>query len=335
MKIHRVPAFRRYESMTRVPEVFAFMLSGGEKIGTIVKDSAPDSILAFLTIPAGVIAYYAKKRWRIPYMVSIRGIDVPGSQPRQYRIFQTLSRPVVKQIWKKAGCVIANSHGLKQIALNTFPELPIKVIPNGVDTEKFSEKRYQHESGKVIRILFVGRISYEKGLQYLLPAISRIDAHQYQLEIVGDGKFRSEVEKISLKLGLCEKVHIRGWVPQRELPNIYQAADLLVLPSTSEGMPNVILEAMSSGLPVVATRIPGSEELVRDGESGMLVEKEDVDGLADAIEKLVSQPRLRWEMGQKGREIARGYRWEQIAMQYLALNRSLHKERDANNKRRS
>ena len=318
MKIQRVPALRRYESMTRVPEVFAFIFSGSKKIGEIIKSETPDAILAFLSIPAGVVAYYSMKRWRIPYVVSIRGIDVPGSQPRQYRTWQTLARPVVKRVWKQASMVVANSEGLKRIALGTIPDFPIEVIPNGVDVERFRKKQYNDETEKSVRILFVGRISYEKGLQYLLPALSRLDT-TYRLEIVGEGKFRSDIENLSRKLGLSNRVVIRGWVPQSELPVIYRSADIFVLPSTSEGMPNVVLEAMSSGIPVVATRVPGSEELVRDGINGFLVEKEDIDDLFYALNRLIRRPQLRREMGQAGREIALKYQWDNVASSYLKL----------------
>ncbi|MCX5868216.1 MAG: glycosyltransferase, partial [Proteobacteria bacterium] len=84
-----------------------------------------------------------------------------------------------------------------------------------------------------------------------------------------------------------------------------------------EGMPNVLLEAMAAALPVVATRVPGSEELVRDGENGFLVDKDDLKGLAQALEKLVSQPGVRRQMGMEGRKIAREYSWERIAVRFV------------------
>jgi glycosyltransferase involved in cell wall biosynthesis len=108
-------------------------------------------------------------------------------------------------------------------------------------------------------------------------------------------------------------------VEHDKLPDYYLDADLFVLPSLAEGMPNVVLEAMGSGLPIVATRVPGSEELIQHGENGYLVASRDSQALAQTLITLINDRTLREKMGKQSKEIVSQYTWESIAEQYFEL----------------
>jgi glycosyltransferase involved in cell wall biosynthesis len=144
-----------------------------------------------------------------------------------------------------------------------------------------------------------------------------------ELEIVGDGPERERLADQSAALGLADRVHFAGWVDRSALLDHYHRADVFVLPSRYEGMPNVILEAMACGLPILATRTAGNEELVEPGRNGRLFAIGDADGLAAALEEALDPngPGTAW--GRASRELALGRSWEAVARQYLVLIEAL------------
>ncbi len=139
------------------------------------------------------------------------------------------------------------------------------------------------------------------------------------LRVVGDGSLRRDLPEVARRLGVEGLVSFSGAVSGAEMPAVYRAADLFVLPSLVEGMPNVVLEAMASGLPVLATRIPGSEELVLHGKTGFLVPPSDPRALTDSLAALLEGDRLRAEMGLCARSQAEARSWRRVAESYLIL----------------
>jgi glycosyltransferase involved in cell wall biosynthesis len=151
-------------------------------------------------------------------------------------------------------------------------------------------------------ILFVGRLAHQKGVDVLLEAFRSVREAEpgCRLVLVGDGPMRAQLEEYTRAAGLQDDVHFAGVV---EDPAIFtRAADLFAIPSRYEGLPNSLLEAMSCGLPSVATRVSGSEDIIRHGENGLLVEPEDAEGLAAAITALASDPVQAADMGVRARE---------------------------------
>ena len=147
-------------------------------------------------------------------------------------------------------------------------------------------------------------------------------ALDYRLEIIGDGDQRPALTVGSRALGLAPKITFAGWCDRAAIAERYRQADLFVFPSRDEGMPNVVLEAMASGLPIVATAIAGNEELVREGVNGHLVPPDDAAALAAALARLIEQPDTRRAMGRASREIVeREYTWARVAACYLDLLR--------------
>jgi len=162
----------------------------------------------------------------------------------------------------------------------------------------------------------VGRLDAMKAHDVLLRAIAKVE--KVQVVILGEGGQRQELEQLAQKLGISDRLSMPGWVdnPRSYLTNF----DIFVLPSRSEGFPLAIVEAMLAACPVIATRVGSVSEAVIDGETGILVTQDDVDGLASAICRLRDNPELRWRFGQKGREIAaKSFTAEVMATQYERL----------------
>lgn len=322
--IQRVPVVRRRADRCTSPEMLTFMASATIAAVRLARKWRPDVSIAFFGIPSGPVAYVLKALYGVPYIVSLRGGDVPGFQPYDLALYHRLMGPAIRLLWRQAAAVVANSQGLRKLALESAPDVSIDVIPNGVDVERFQPAARTNQND-VLRLLFVGRLTYQKGVDVLLRALHRIDGKMpFELEMVGDGDARSELESLVAQLGLVEQVRFAGWCDREEVPARFQPADVFVLPSHDEGMPNVVLEAMASALPVVATRISGNEELVEHGKTGLLVTPNDPDELADALIQLIDTPATRQRMGHAGHTLVeQHYEWNHVAGQYLKLAKTV------------
>ncbi|UBF26531.1 glycosyltransferase [Kovacikia minuta CCNUW1] len=199
-------------------------------------------------------------------------------------------------------------------------------VPNGVpDVVLHTLPLMSRKSGERV-VGSVGRLDAMKGHDILLRAIALID--DVRVVILGEGEQRQSLEQLACDLGIRDRVDLPGWVdhPRAYLP----AFDIMVLPSRSEGFPLAIVEAMLAARPVVATRVGSVAEAVTEGETGFLVEKNDVEGLASALKRLVNDPDLCVRLGQRGRGVAIAHftaeqmtrRYEQIWQSVLAVPQS-------------
>ena len=214
---------------------------------------------AFFTIPSALVAFPWRKRH--PYIVAIRGSDVPGFNNR-FTAIHTILRPLTRILWSKAAAVVSNSQGLRDLAWKTMPTLDIEVIPNGIDTQEFYPAGAvgSEDSNRAtpFRLLAVNRLIHRKGMDVLFQALAELRTEMgevFDLEIVGEGNLQSELEDLSRRLGISGMVRFEGAISHENLPEVYRRADVFVLPSRAEGMSNALLEAMASGLPAISDSI--------------------------------------------------------------------------------
>nr|WP_255616501.1 glycosyltransferase [Microvirga puerhi] len=318
-RVRRIWTIRRRVDRCTPFEMIVFMASAMLAISTFIRRKRPSVIIAFFGIPSGPVAWVAKALYGIPYIISLRGGDVPGYQPYDLNTYHKLLRPLIVWFWLRAAAVVANSQGLRELAQQSASELPISVIPNGVDGERFRPDR-RGDARARLRLLFVGRLQHQKGIDVLLRAMTQVASPDMELLVVGDGPERNMLKAMAREFAIQDNVMFHGWADRSELPILYQSADIFVLPSRDEGMPNVLLEAMASGLPAIATRISGSEELVVDGETGFLVPPDDANTLANAISLLSADSSLRENLGRNARvRVEREFNWRAVAEAYLDL----------------
>lgn len=325
IRVYRVPVLRKRRDYCSVLEMATFILASIPMLFFLLLTRHYDLIHIFFGVPSGPLGYLAKKIFGVPYLIRMGGGDVPGFRPFQYKKLYKILTPFLNILWRNADFLVANSDGLCKMATQVFPNLPISVIPNGVDTHRFTNG-HRRIPAPVVRILFVSRLIRRKGLQYLIAAIPEIakQVHSpFVIKIVGDGPDKEEFLQQVHNQGIEEYVRFYGYVDHANLPQSYLDADIFVLPSLAEGMPNVVLEAMGSGLPVVATRVPGSEELVQDGDNGFLVDAKDAENLANALIALIDHPELRERMGRKAKDMAGQYTWEMVTEQYMTLYKEM------------
>lgn len=312
--IHRIPALRRRLDRSGALEQLAFIISASVQTFSLVPQIRPHATLAFFGMPSGAVAWLLKKLYRIPYIISLRGGDVPGFRPYDFKTFHKLIGPFLRVIWHTADAVIANSNGLRDLAVVFDSHTEIFIIPNGVDATRYTSLS---RNGSPAKLFSVGRIVYQKGLDLGLRALAQLKDLEWEWRIAGDGPQMDSLKLLAQELGIHERVIFLGWQSREELTRWYHHSNLFLFPSRHEGMPNAVLEAMSSGLPVVATKIAGSEELVLDGVTGLLVNPEDADSLRDGLRRLIVEEKTRIQMGQASRRrVEDEYSWENVARQY-------------------
>ena len=321
--VHRVRALRKNPNICAVHEMMTYTVSSSIYGLRFAKKFKPDIVQVFFGIPAGGGAYLLQKFSNVPYVVFLGGRDVPrpDPDPPYYRWLYLLLKPIIRGIWDNAAAVVACSDGLRDLAHTTDTDLKIDVIPDGLDLASF-ESTERKTNPTTVRCLAIGRLIPRKGFQFLIRALPQIldkVPHNFEIEIVGDGPYREELIGLTENLGVTSYVHFTGTVPYSELPQKYREADIFILPSLAEGMPLVVLEAMGTGLPIIASRVQGIDELVAEGVNGALFDPGDVDELASSLVKLINAGETRIEMGKASRKKVTPYDWKNIANTYLAL----------------
>ena len=315
--IYRIPSIRRRQDRSNPLEQIIFLLSASLWTLLLIPHFKPNATLAFFGVPSGAIALMLKMVYRIPYVVSLRGGDVPGFRPYDFHFYHKLIAPFLRVIWKNASAVVANSNGLRQLAVTFDPRFEIPIVPNGVDLELHNTIEHDWSSP---RLLSVGRIVHQKGLDLAMHALGGLKDLDWEWRIAGDGPQLQALQSLAEELGIQGRVLFSGWQSRQQITESYKQSNLFLFPSRHEGMPNALLEAMASGLPVVATCIAGNEELVVDGETGYLVPAEDIEALQNALKKLLDDAGLRQQMGLAARRrVEESYSWESTAKQYALL----------------
>jgi glycosyltransferase involved in cell wall biosynthesis len=322
VEVHRVPVMRQRQDYCSTLEMGTFLISGAWHSLWQVREFRPDVVHIFFGIPDGPIGWLLKRVYGLPYIISLRGADVPSDEVKRFAKQYKVLRPFVRWLWHDTDALVAVSNGLRSYAKETAPDLPIQVIPNAIDLSAFTPPLQRKTEGPV-RLLYVGRFNTFKSVETLITAVGRLshmEVGEFELDLVGEGEQRPVLERMVSDLGLARRIHFVGWVARDCIADHYRRADIFVTATTWEGMPNTVLEAMACGLPIVGTQASGLRDLVRDDVNGYLVPIKDPDALAEALARLVDNGYERRRMGREGRKLAeREFAWEYIAEQYTRV----------------
>ncbi|MDE7324469.1 MAG: glycosyltransferase family 4 protein [Lachnospiraceae bacterium] len=324
VQIIRIRTKRKYKEHCSFSEMADYLCKAWPVIKRLQKEQRFDICQVFFGIPSGPVGYLLKKKYHLPYIIRFGGGDIPGFQDRFAFLYKLLG-PFLKVIWNNADALVANSKGLKKLAEDFYDKRQIDIIYNGVDMEKFYPGNIKKSGLNDLNILFVSRLIERKGLQFVIPKLREIQEISHKnihLTIVGDGPYRKELEKIAAENACTDMIRFEGQKDKSELLRYYQMADIFILPSRKEGMPNVVLEAMACGLPVVMTPCEGSCELIAD--NGIVTP---IDTFAETLTKLCADEDLRKIMGQNSlTHIEKFFKWEIIGRRYInILEKTLQK----------
>lgn len=289
----------------------------------VIKKVNPD-LIHTQSITLALYAFIIKRILRKPYVAWAQGADIYKPS--------ILNRWLYQFTLASANAVIAQTSDEKRVIQKSV-DRDLVVIPNGIDLYRFTNlSREEVRSQLQIKerekiVIFVGRLVLVKGVKYLIHAMETVSHRclEARLIVVGEGKEKNSLEKLTNKLGLGDVVTFIGGVSNENVLEYMAAADILALPSLSEGFPVVILEALASGLPVVTTDILGLPEIICDGENGLLVAPKNIPQIAEKVLLLLQDNELRRKISQNNRQKVKNYTWDKaidrLEQVYLSTNR--------------
>lgn len=270
----------------------------------------------------GLVACLAGKFTGKPVLTTLRGSDV------NLALKSPLHRFLLRRCVSLSTKVVAVSDSLVMTVRQLIPGAPdskFSVIDNGVDEEFLSIPRVSGGETSLLKLVTVGNLTTNKGIDQLLRALQLLAGERLRLQVVGNGPERENLLQLTTSLNLQNSVEFVGAVPPDDMVGVMSRADVFVLSSHSEGRPNAMLEAMAAALPVIATDIPGIREVITTRNNGLLFPDGDYHALAACIKDLARNTTLRNELGTAARQfiITNGYRWSDTANRYERLYREI------------
>lgn len=266
------------------------------EIRRLLRELRPDLVSTHSTT-AGLLGRVAARSLGIPVLFTAHGWGFTGGRPWSQRIAFWLAERAAAPL---AARIITVCESDLQSATRSRLTRPSRLlaIPNAMPDVK--ESLRAAPDGSPPRIVMVARLSSWKDHPTLLRALAQLVDLEWELELVGDGPLRQQVESLAASLNIASRVHFAGF--RSDVAERLADAQLFVLATKWEGFPRSILEAMRAGLPVVASDVGGVRESVRVGETGFIVPARDVDALRDRLQLLLTNPAQRLRMGAAGRE---------------------------------
>lgn len=286
-----------------------------------------DVLHAHWLVPNGPIARAAAGS--TPLVLSLHGSDVAVVER------SSLLGRLARRSFERSGAVTAPSTDLLMRAKALGAHEPLELVPYGVDSAAFEPAPAQRSTARArlgvgiddVLVIGVGRLLPVKGFDVLLDAFATAATRDERLRLVlvGDGPERSELTRRVASLGIDRSATLLGDVSHDEIPRYFAAADIVAVPSVRrdgyiDGLPNVALEAMAAGKPLIASRVGGLPQLVEDGDTGIVVDEGDPEELASAIEILALRPELRRRMGNKARvHVVESFGWDTVAGRFVGV----------------
>jgi glycosyltransferase involved in cell wall biosynthesis len=282
-----------------------------------------------------------KQKIKKPFIHTIHGVladeyeqakkeDTQSARGRLANYFMNSLAKLEEEMAHNATLIVTiSNYSLEKIQKHyQIDKSKVRIVPNGVDTEKFKPASNSKESRREFGlsdepcVLFVGSLIPRKGVPFLVEAAKKIVKEKANTKflIVGDGPLKNQLTASLEKANLLRNFMFMGNLKDDKLPAVYNCADVFVLPSIQEGQGIVLLEAQSAGKPVVAFDVGGINEAVRNGETGLLVKRGSTVELADALLKLLSDRSLKEKMGSNGRRfVSESFTWDICAQKLLKV----------------
>ncbi len=279
-----------------------------KKIATIQRRFEFDVVIGGMITNDAYVAYKIADKYRVPSIGYAVGDDI-NIYPFQKKTLHNLTLKILNRLTQ----VITVGDGLKDNLYKVFPTMPKIVKTNflGIDMDKFNRtkdgfllEKYKLGQDSVIG-LFVGSITKEKGIIELMNAIKQVDNSHFKMLIVGNGDLKDWCNKFISKNNLTDRCYIVGDVPFNELPNYYTNSDFFISPTHNEGLANVLVEAATSGLPIIASDINEVKDVLVNNKNGFTFPVEDHKELADKIIELVNNNNLRDEFSKSSENLAK------------------------------
>ncbi|MEO5377739.1 MAG: glycosyltransferase family 4 protein [Magnetococcus sp. DMHC-6] len=286
----------------------------------LIQKFNPQVVIAFFAIPAGWVI--RSQLAEFPQVVWLRGSDVPKFSRKRWGWLRFFQPWMFKKVLRQAPLVLANGESLRRMAWALLPNQSIIILTNGVDLKKFYPHENKTQTG-CLRILVVGQLIARKRCLELLQGVAYWAKERggvARVTFVGEGPLKGALEALSQEIKPAVEVNLVGFVSREELPDLYRAHDLLAHLSQAEGVSNVLLEAMASGLPILSTTSAVGEELANAPGIRILTLSQRVpETIGSALAELdCDRQQLIW-MGQQARQAVQAFDWQQRAATFEQL----------------
>jgi glycosyltransferase involved in cell wall biosynthesis len=309
----RIPSLRRDLARASMPAMISFIISSVIKGFFLIRKWKPDLIHVHFAVPSGPIAWILSRLTGVPYLITIHLGDIPGGTPKKTDQWFKFIQPLTYPVWRRAERIIAVSSFSRQLAIKHY-QVPIDVIHNGVDLSLY-------QSGEITvnhppKIVFAGRFVPQKNPLNIIRTLAELKDLEWELVMMGDGELFEQVKDEVLLNGLGERVKLPGWVTPEEVKREFQRSDILFMPSLSEGLPVVGVQALASGLAIIVSDIGGFSDLVIPGENGYLCDPKNIESFLTPLEELLGDPNRLLEFRQTSLKKAKDFDLARIVKMY-------------------
>ncbi len=312
----RLPSMRREAFQADLIAMGGYVLSGLWAGYRYIQHWLPDAIHVHFAVPAGALAWVLSRLTGVPYFMTIHLGDVPGGVPEKTSSWFKWVLPFTYPIWRDAKRVVAVSEYTRQLALKYYTR-EIEVIPNGVDLDRLRPAAIQ--VNEPVCIVFAGRFMAQKNPLQIVHTLVELKDLAWQCVMLGDGPLMPEVQQAIEKQGLQERFTLPGWVTPEEVLEWFDKSDILFMPSLSEGMPVVGVQALAKGLAFVVSRVGGFIDIVDDERNGFLVNGEKISECSRAIKQLLSNRMCLQQFRETSLKIAARFDLLRVIEQYKQI----------------
>ncbi|MEI6030928.1 MAG: glycosyltransferase family 4 protein [Synechococcaceae cyanobacterium ELA739] len=318
----------RFDALHRfghLPTVFAFSITGLLALRRLDRRQSIDALIVHSHPDGALVGRWWNWRRRRPYALVSHGVVFDRPPGTYDPLLSWLYRITTRPAFASADLVVALSPAMAALAKDYGARASrIRLIPNGIEASEIgldqSPSSAQAPTEDVFRLLFIGTLAPVKGLDVLLHACAWLH-HQdfaFSLSLIGSGSpaALASYRSLALELGLADRVDFLGLIPRQRLGSHYQQHHLMVIPSRSDPLPTVVLEAMLAGCPVLGAAVGGIPFLLENGVAGTLVQPESATALAQAITGLAADPHRRLQIADRARSVAQQkFSWGQCGLQ--------------------
>jgi len=314
--IIRLPAFRTQPFQASFLSMATYVLFGLWSGFHLIRRFKPDVIHVHFAVPAGALAWMLSKLTGVPYVLTAHLGDVPGGVPEKTSDWFRWVFPFTGLIWRDAAVRVAVSEYTRDLALKHYTE-EILVIPNGVDVELMKPRSLEVKDQPVI--VFAGRFATQKAPVQVVRTLNEIKDLTWKCVMIGDGVLMPNVRKAIAEFGLEDRFELTGWITPEEVMERFEKSSILFMPSLSEGLPVVGVQALAKGLAIVASRVGGFVDLVDDGRNGNLIESGNREGFQIKLRALLENPNRLLSLRQSSLEKAKSFEISRIAERYETI----------------
>jgi glycosyltransferase involved in cell wall biosynthesis len=316
IRLVRIPSKRTEAFSASFSTMLAYVLAGLWAGLPLIWRFRPDVLHTHFAVPSGALTFALSLLTGVPYILTAHLGDVPGGVPEKTGRWFRWLEPFTKPIWRRARRVIAVSEFTRQLALMHY-DVKICVIPNGADFMHLVPD--QIELNEPPHIVFAGRFVHQKNPLAIIRVLATLKDLEWTCSMLGDGPMFEDVKREIEKYDMTDRFTLPGWVTPEDVLHEFSKSDILFMPSYSEGLPVVGVQALVKGLAVVASRIGGFLDLVDHNENGYLIEVRDQAEFSVALHQLISNREHLRQFRRASLEKARAFDIQKVVDQYETL----------------